>query len=254
MKVCQNSGLDPIETRRRMLGQFLEYSFAAQPLADAFEFYRGLGFQTLPVGDQLAHPYIALFDSNVAVGLHDREQSGPLLTFVRPQLRDYARAFRRLGIALEREQLADDEFNQLAFADPNGQGVALIEARTFTRGEWDWRNVSACGEFAEYSVSTDSIEESRAFWEALGLEATSEGSSPHSRLRLEGCGLVLGLHEAVFRPGLTFRCTQLAARIDYLRAKGFSVRSGGPLLEHASDVAALTGPGGHVLYLSESST
>jgi catechol 2,3-dioxygenase-like lactoylglutathione lyase family enzyme len=234
-----------------MLGQFLEYSFSAQPLADAFEFYRALGFRTLPVGDQLAHPYIALFDRNVAVGLHDREQSGPLLTFVRPQLSYYVRAFRRLGIELERQQLADDEFNQLAFVDPNGQGVALIEARTFTRGEWDRRNVSACGEFAEYSVSTDSVEKSRAFWESLGLEVAAEGESPHAWLRLEGCGLVLGVHEAVFRPGLTFRCTQLAARIDYLRAKGFSARSGGPLLERASDVATLTGPGGHVLYLAE---
>jgi hypothetical protein len=70
-------------------------------------------------------------------------------------------------------------------------------------------------------------------------------------LRLEGRGLVLGLHEAVFRPGLTFRCTQLSARIEYLRAKGMSVRAGGPLLAGASDVAALTGPDGHVLYLSE---
>jgi catechol 2,3-dioxygenase-like lactoylglutathione lyase family enzyme len=236
-----------------MLGQFLEYSFAAQPLADAFEFYRALGFRTVPVGDQLAHPYVALFDDNIAVGLHDREQTGPLLTFVRPRLGDYARAYRRLGIELEREQLGDHEFNQLAFADPNGQGVALIEARTFTRGEWDRRNVTACGEFAEYSVATGSIEKSRAFWESLGLETTAQGEAPHAWLRLEGFGLVLGLHEAGFRPGLTFRCTQLGARVDYLRAKGFGVRAGGPLLHGASDVAALTAPGGHVLYLSESS-
>jgi hypothetical protein len=235
-----------------MLGQFLEYSFAAQPLAEAFEFYRALGFQALPVGDQLAHPYVALFDDNVAVGLHDRDQPGPLLTFVRPRLRDYARAFRRLGIEIEREQLADHEFNQIAFADPNGQGVALIEARTFTRGDWDKRNVTACGAFAEYSVATDSIGRSRAFWEALGLEAVADGESPHAWLRLQGSGLVLGLHEAVFRPGLTFRCTQLAARVDYLRAKGLNVRAGGPLVEHASDVATLSGPGGHVLYLAES--
>jgi hypothetical protein len=56
----------------------------------------------------------------------------------------------------------------------------------------------------------------------------------------------------VFRPGLTFRCRQLAARVDYLRAKGFGVRPGGPQLEHARDVATLTAPGGHVLYLTES--
>jgi catechol 2,3-dioxygenase-like lactoylglutathione lyase family enzyme len=235
-----------------MLGQFLEYSLAATPLAGAFEFYRALGFQTLPVGDQLEHPYIALFDGNVAVGLHDREQPGPLLTFVRPQLRDYARAFRRLGIELESERLGDDEFNHVSFTDPNGQSVALIEARTFTHGEWDRRNVSACGEFAEYSVPTDSVDASRVFWEALGLSPAAESESPHRWLRLAGRGLVLGLHEAVFRPGLMFRCTQLAARVDYLRAKGFSVRSGGPLVAHSSDIVTLTGPDGHVLYLSES--
>jgi catechol 2,3-dioxygenase-like lactoylglutathione lyase family enzyme len=234
-----------------MLGQFLEFSFAAQPLAGAFEFYRALGFQPISVGDQLEHPYIALFDGDVAVGLHDREQSGPLLTFVRPELRDYARAFRRLGIDFEREQLADDEFNQLAFADPNGQGIALLEARTFARVEWDPRNVSACGEFLEYSLSTDSIEKSRAFWETVGLERAGEGESPHRWMRLEGRGLVLGLHETVFRSGLSFCCDQLRARVDYLRAKGFSVRAGGPELEHAAEVATLAAPDGCVLYLSE---
>ena len=57
-----------------MLGQFLEFSFAARPLAAAFEFYRSLGFTPIPVGDQLRDPYVALFDGDVAVGLHDRDQ------------------------------------------------------------------------------------------------------------------------------------------------------------------------------------
>src|SRR5262245_54607986 len=104
-EVCQNSPSDPIGMGRPMLGQFLEFSFSARPLAGAFEFYRALGFQTIPVGDQLTEPYVALFDGNVAVGLHDREQAGPLLTFVRPQLREYARAIRRVGVELEREHL-----------------------------------------------------------------------------------------------------------------------------------------------------
>ena len=43
-----------------MLGQFLEFSFSAEPLARAFEFYRSLGFQPVTVGDQLKDPYVAL--------------------------------------------------------------------------------------------------------------------------------------------------------------------------------------------------
>jgi probable F420-dependent oxidoreductase len=77
-----------------MVGQFLELSIAAQPLAASFEFYRALGFASLPVSDSLPHPYLALFDGTVTIGLHEREQDGAFLTFVRPQLRDYVRAVK----------------------------------------------------------------------------------------------------------------------------------------------------------------
>jgi catechol 2,3-dioxygenase-like lactoylglutathione lyase family enzyme len=192
-----------------MLGQFLEFSLAADPLLHAFEFYRSLGFKPVEVGDQLKDPYVALSDGGVAIGLHARPQSGPLLTFVRPRLRDYVRGLRRFGVELEHAALADDEFNHVLFSDPNGQQVALLEARTFAPGDWDAHNVRACGEFLEYSVPTHSIERSRAFWETLGLAPVASGESPHPWQRLAGRGLVLGLHEAGFKAGLTFQSEQL---------------------------------------------
>ena len=103
-----------------MVGQFLELSIAAQPLAASFEFYRALGFTSLPVSDSLPHPYLVLFDGTVAIGLHEREQDGTSLTFVRPRLRDYVRALRRLDIDLTYAHLADNEFNHVGFADPTG--------------------------------------------------------------------------------------------------------------------------------------
>jgi catechol 2,3-dioxygenase-like lactoylglutathione lyase family enzyme len=187
-----------------MLGQFLEFSFAARPLAGAFEFYRSLGFTSIEVGDLLRDPYVALFDGDVAIGLHERELPGPVLTFVRPQLRDYVRALRRAGVAIAQSHLADDEFNHVLFEDPNGQAIALLEARTFAPGEWNDANVSACGRFLEYSIATHSLDESRAFWEPLGFTAIAAGQSPHAWLRLAGRGLVLGLHQARFRSGLCF--------------------------------------------------
>jgi hypothetical protein len=235
-----------------MLGQFLEFSFAARPLAGAYEFYRSLGFMPIEVGDQLKDPYVALFDGDVAVGLHDRDLPGPTLTFVRPRLRDYVRALRRLGVEVEHAHLADDEFNRVELADPNGQAVALLEARTFAPGEWNAQNVSACGRFLEYSLATDSIDESRAFWEPLGFAAVATGDSPHAWVRLAGHGLVLGLHEARFRPGLCFRSDQLDARLEYLRAKGHSVRPGGPHSERIGEAAMLSAPGGDAIYLVES--
>ena len=101
-----------------MLGRFLEYSVGARPLAASFEFYRSLGFASVPVADTLPDPYVVLFDGAVAVGLHDREDSVPRLTFVRPELRAYVRALARLDIELDYERLGDGEFNSVGFTDP----------------------------------------------------------------------------------------------------------------------------------------
>jgi hypothetical protein len=137
------------------------------------------------------------------------------------------------------------------FEDPNGQAVALLEARTFAPGEWNSQNVSACGRFLEYSVATHSIAESRAFWEQLGFAPLAAGESPHAWVRLRGHGLVLGLHEARFQPGLCFRSAQLEARLEYLRAKGHGVRPGGPHSERIREAAMLSAPDGSAIYLVE---
>ncbi len=235
-----------------MLGQFLEFSVAAQPLAASFTFYRSLGFETIPVGDLLGDPYIGLHDGAVTIGVHERDHPSPALTFVRPQLRAYSRGLRRLGIELEYAHLKDDEFNRLAFTDPSGQPIVLLEARTFGPADWNPQNVTACGEFFEYSLGTDSLTESRTFWEALGLQAVAGGDAPHAWVRLRGRGLALGLHEMRFPPGLSFKTRQLDTRIEYLRAAGLTARNGAPIGDPAQRCATLTAPEGTPLYLFES--
>jgi len=235
-----------------MVGQFLELSIAAQPLAESFEFYRELGFTSLPVSDSLADPYLVLFDGAVAIGLHEREQDGASLTFVRPGLRDYVRALRRLGIDLAYAHLADNEFNHVGFADPTGHSIALLEARTFPPGDWNRQNVAACGDFLEYTLPTQSLPASREFWRSLGFEQTTSGTAPHPWERLVGHGLTIGLHETHFRPGLSFRSPSLDARLAYLGAKGITARPGSPIADKAQASAMLTAPEGTVIYLLES--
>jgi hypothetical protein len=235
-----------------MVGQFLELSIAAQPLAASFEFYSALGFTSLPVSDSLPDPYLVLFDGAVTIGLHEREQDGASLTFVRPGLKDYARALRRLGIELAYAHLADDEFNRVGFADPTGQAIALLEARTFPPGDWNRQNVAACGAFLEYSLPTESLPTSRVFWTLLGFEPAGSGTAPHPWERLAGHGVTIGLHEAHFRPGISFRSPHLDARLAYLGAKGISARSGNPIADPAQASAMLTAPEGTQIYLFES--
>jgi catechol 2,3-dioxygenase-like lactoylglutathione lyase family enzyme len=234
-----------------MLGRFLEYSVAAQPLAPSFEFYRALGFSSLRVGDTLQHPYVVCFDGTIAVGLHDREQRGSQLTFVRPGIRDYVRALRRLRIELTQEHLRDNEFNWVAFDDPDGQEIVLIEARTFPPGDWDAQNVAAGGQLFELSLPTQELGASSRFWQALGLTQIAAGETPHPWRRLAGHGVTLGLHEAHCRPGLSFRCDDLRARLEYLRAKGVAARPGTPLSDRAQASATLAAPEGTDLYLFE---
>jgi catechol 2,3-dioxygenase-like lactoylglutathione lyase family enzyme len=236
-----------------MLGQFLEYSTAARPLSASFEFFRALGFASLPVGDVLAHPYLVVYDGAVAIGLHDREQQeGPRLTFVRPGLRDYVRPLRRLGIELRYQQLRDNEFHSAGFSDPGGQEIALIEARTFPPGDWNAQNVAACGELFEITLPAADLDESSRFWQALGLAPLASGEEPHRWQRLSGRGVTLGLHETHCRAGLSFRCADLAARSEYFRAKGLAPRAGSPLADRAQNAATLTTPDGATLYLFES--
>jgi len=234
-----------------MLGRFLEYSVGVRPLAASFEFYRSLGFVSVPVADTLPDPYVVLFDGAVAVGLHDREDPVPRLTFVRPNLRAYVRALARLDIELDYERLGDGEFNSIGFTDPAGQAVALVEARTFPPPAWDPHNVAACGEFLEITLPAHELEPSSRFWRALGFVQVADGVVPHAWQRLTGFGVTIGLHEAHCRPGLSFRCTDVEARCEYLRAKGLSARTGNPIADRAQPSAALTAPEGTQLYLLE---
>ena len=234
-----------------MLGQFLEYSVAARPLAASFEFFESLGFSSIPVSDTLPDPYLVCFDGAIAVGLHDRAQTGPRLTFVRPGLRHYVRPLRRLGVEITHENLRDNEFNSIGFNDPGGQEVVLIEARTFPPASRDAHNVAVCGEFFEVTLPATDLDASSRFWLKFGLAIVASGEAPHRWQRLTGRGLTVGLHETHCIPGLTFRCDDLQARLEYLRAKRLSARTGAPIADRAQASATLVGPEGSHLYLFE---
>lgn len=232
-----------------VLGQFLEFSIATRPLAPSAAYFAALGFRSAATADTLSHQYAAYFDGSVTFGLHDRDATSPTLTFVRPDLKSYVRALRRLRIELDDVQLADDEFNRVTFRDPAGQTVVLLEARTFTPGTWESHDVCVTGTFLEYSVPAEDLAAARTFWEALGLTPLAEDDAPHPFVRLAGHGLVLGLHAMHFQPGFTFLAPQLDARVEFLKAKGCAPRPGAPALAPRDKRASLTTPDGTTLYL-----
>lgn len=234
-----------------MLGQFLEFSIAAGSLGPEHQFYRSLGFQELPAGDVLDSPYVALWDGSVTVGLHESGFEGTKLTFVRPELEVHLRALKRLDIELESVHTGADEFNRARFVDPNGQLVELVEARTHSPATREASSVSACGSFLEYSLPTGSIAESRAFWEPLGFALEASGETPHPWIRLAGHGIALGLHELAFNPGLSFVCSDFAARKEYLTAKGIAPAPRAAFAVAGTRSTRIRSPGGSEIYLFE---
>jgi catechol 2,3-dioxygenase-like lactoylglutathione lyase family enzyme len=112
--------------------------------------------------------------------------------------------------------------------------------------------VPACGEFLEWSVATHSLQESEAFWAALGFGRVAAGDNPYPWLRLAGHGLVVGFHETPrLGAGLTFRSIDLEARLEYLEVKGIRVRRGAPLASAGENSATLLLPDKMPVYLLE---
>jgi hypothetical protein len=238
-----------------MLGQFLEFSVHAPSIASSLSFYRQLGWKDFRVGDILHGPYAVIGDRDVAVGLQQREPPDPVLTFVRPELASYLRAFKRCGVDLSFVRVGDDQFHEAGFTDPEGRLVKLLEARTSLPPAWTQDCVTACGRFLEFSLASRSADDDAQFWQRLGFERIAEGREPQRWIRLQGGGAVLGLHEQPrLASGITFRCTSLDARLAYLQAKGIAVASGAPFAAERNRAATLTAPEGTPIYLLDEDT
>jgi len=233
-----------------MLGSFLEIGIETDDIASAFADLLELGFTTVPVGDIRSGAYAVVSDGTICIALHAQLDSGPALTFVRPDLASYVHAVRHRAIQLQFCRLGDQEFHELGFSDPDGQLITLIEARTFAPPIAGEIPASICGRFLEYSICTADLEQSQRFWMELGLSRTDGGSDPHPWSRLAGSGISLGLHQARrFRSGPSFAATQLDTRIEFLRAKGISVDSRAPMFPTARAAAQLLVAGSLSVYL-----
>lgn len=235
-----------------MLGEWLELSLPVDSLLDALATFESLGFRNVPVADFVPGPRAAVTDGVLSIGLYEHEIDEPALTFVRPDLRAQVRALEAAGHDFEQLQLGEDTFHSATLRDPSGVPLRFIEARSFPPASCEPTIVPVCGAFVEISLAVDSLDEAVPFWASLGFVATAEGDSPHAWRRLSAAGLTIGLHESArLRFGATFAAPQLAARVEYLRAKGFAPRPRAPLGDGKAGTLDL--PGGLSFYLLGSS-
>jgi catechol 2,3-dioxygenase-like lactoylglutathione lyase family enzyme len=234
-----------------MLGSFLEVSMSVSSLAEELRFYRRLGFEELPVADFITKPYVAVWDGAIVIGLHMDAFDGLTLSFVRPNLKNYLPALKRRNVQLADTELGEHQFNRVRFQDPDGQAVAVLEARTYSTAEWDSSNVAACGEFSELLLPAKSIAKSADFWTGLGLDAADSGETPHPWTTLRGGGIVLGFHQTHLAAGISYRAETFDARSAFLRARGLSLTEAEQFGGRPLRAATIYSPSGFAVYMLE---
>ena len=234
-----------------LLGTFHEISVVADDMREAVEFYERLGFSQAPTGDTFSHPYGVLTDGRLFIGLHRRTGPSPVLTFVRPGVAASLAAFAAAGIQLTHSQTGEEVFNEIAFVDPFGHSVAVLEARTFSPVARLASETSLCGDFAEVSLPVRDLAAAQSFWEPLGFVAPEppEPSSPYLVLTSDYIDLTFHLPRVCERPMLVFRGPDMRPRIDRLSELGLPLHAVPPTPERAAGGALLESPGGLPLLL-----
>ena len=236
-----------------MLGRFLEIGIQTADIRASVEFYERLGFTQAQTGDTWSHPYGVLTDGRVYIGLHQSRLDSPALTFVHPGVAGHATALQHVGVELTTVNLDSEVFNELAFRDPAGQAVRLLEARTYSPADRPAGDASLCGKFRAISLPAADVAQVSAFWQTLGLVAGEELGQPYPHVPLRSDDLDLALHGPRFcaEPALVFCDGEMSERIARLRALGAGPFEPPPrgLGTHAN--ALLRAPEGTALMLLE---
>jgi catechol 2,3-dioxygenase-like lactoylglutathione lyase family enzyme len=236
-----------------LLGTFHEISVVADDVREAVEFYERLGFSQAPTSDAFAHAYGVLTDGRLFIGLHQRAGPSPVLTFVRPGIAASLGAFAAAGIHLTRCRTGEEVFNEIAFADPFGHTIAVLEARTYSPVARSATETSLCGDFAEVSLPVSDLTAAQSFWEPLGFVASEplESSSPYLALTSDHIDLSFHLPGVCERPMLVFRDSGMRSRIARLRELGHALHGVPASAQRPAGSALLDGPGMALLLLDE---
>lgn len=234
-----------------MLGRFLEVSVHAPDILASLAFYERLGFTQASVGEAWSHPYAVVTDGRLAIGLHRYEFPSPSLTFVQPDLMRRLEALEALGIDLAFRKVGADVFNEAGFIDPDGQMIALLEARTFSPPQRAAHDASRLGWFEEFAMPVRDLAAAQAFWERLGFVAAEQAGEPCPRVGLTSDSLDVGLWRTaqLGEPALVFLEADMPERIARLRESGIGFARGLPRMFDPARCALLEAPEGTRLLL-----
>jgi hypothetical protein len=233
-----------------IFGRFLELAVTSRDISASVSWYERLGFSQLLTNDIWSHPYGVLSDGHLCIGVHQRSDSSPTLTFVQPGVAGHVQALRAAGLEPHYTRLGEDDFHEVELRDPAGQAITILEARTFSpprRGH----SPSLCGWFSAWSMPTLNLEAVQAYWEHAGCVALELLDEPIVHLPLTSDHLSLALHRprTLEAPCLVFTDPEMPRLIKTLAERDIH---GSPELPRGLDPAAnalLEAPEGTLLLL-----
>jgi catechol 2,3-dioxygenase-like lactoylglutathione lyase family enzyme len=229
-----------------MLGRFLEFSIPTPDIRASLAFYERLGFSQAEVGEAWAHPYAVLTDGRLCLGLHQCDTDEASLTFVRPDLLKSMALLEQQGVEFEYRRLGNDVFNEVAWRDPSGHLLRLVEARTFSPSKRPASDQSSCGYFREIALPTDEREAAKTFWERWGFVGIDETEGPLPHIGCTSDTIDVGLYERgqINRPMLLFGSEDPSADVATLAQRGILPVTSRPAPLRASSLTLFTAPEG----------
>jgi catechol 2,3-dioxygenase-like lactoylglutathione lyase family enzyme len=204
------------------LGRFHEWSAPTRDILASVEFYERLGFTQAATREVWPHPYGALTDGRIVIGLHQNPARTASLTFVLPDVASRCAELERHGFEIAYRRTGAEMFHEIGLVDPGGQSMVLLEARTYSPPDRPPEATSRCGYYCALGLPAADFETARRFWEPLGFVAGEELETPYPHLRLTSDHLNLVLHRPRMLPGpaLIFTDDDMAGRIAGLREAG----------------------------------
>lgn len=190
------------------LGVFHEVSISVPDLAASVAFYEALGWRRVPVRAVWPHPYAALTDGAVTLGLHQYRFPSPSVTCVHPDIGAALAEHRDAGMVVAFAKTGPDCFNEFGFRDPHGHMLTLLEAPTH-----DGAAAAAPADGSFLSLPADDIALGLRFWALLGGREDPSATPGWPCRRFATGGLPMALHD----PALLDRPALVCPRIDRRR-------------------------------------
>ena len=201
------------------LGHSFEIVIAALDPGEAAEFYRNKGWRdvtapALPDG-------IRMSDGVIVVSLEPGEPGTTKLRYFSGDLADLNAELGKLNIK------TSGDASRTGFEDPNGLAIEVRALPENSAVKTQGTAFSTFGQFGEFSLESDDVKASYAFWSSLGFLPTQYNPNPVSSWASLSDGLLnLGIYgkghcKHIFRGAvITYFNEDMAARIRQLKNDG----------------------------------